>query len=621
MLIGSGLLSFVVITYCWYRKNQKNRKLPKGYRDPVDDNKLEEEDDWGMKRSGEDLIKDRYRLDKIPEIVDAIVIGSGIGGLSAAAFLARVGRRVLVLEQHDRAGGATHVFKDHGFEHETGIHYIGNIASRQKVLNLITDSPIQWSQLGQELNDPDQMVYDELFIGQKDQEGYLHHQYRAGVKNFMADLIAKFPNEKKAIREYVDLIKKVSQKDTYFLLKILKPVWIRRLVQRFFCNDFYYYINKSALEVIEELTTNRDLIAILCGQFGDYGPTPDKASFFIHASIVNHYLEGGFYPTGGSGQFAQQIIPVIERAGGRVLVNARVRHILLENADGTKRKYGDDKSQKCYGVLMDNGDEIYAPIVISDAGVGNTYGKLISSKIAFRDCHWGEIQKKIPSSCSFVFLFVGLNGNPDELGLRSANFWVYPEKDYANMLANFKQNPWVNPMPLFIASAAAKDSEWSKRNPDKSSVILLTMADPKWFRQWKNQRCTRRDDKYQNLKTVLGDRMLNEGLLRFYPHLKDKIAYHSIGTPLTIQHYLGSVNGEAYGLDCNSARFDAQTGIHLEPRTGVEGLYLTGQDVCTLGFTGALMGGCLTASEILGYGTLSDLWFNRNLIDDLTKLG
>ena len=107
------------------------------------------------------------------------------------------------------------------------------------------------------------------------------------------------------------------------------------------------------------------LISVLCGQFGDYGPTPKKASFFIHASIVNHYLEGGYYPRGGPSQIVKKIIPTIEKSGGAVLVGKKVESILI-------------KDNKAYGVKMENGDIINATKIVSAIGIYNTFKKLIT---------------------------------------------------------------------------------------------------------------------------------------------------------------------------------------------------------------------------------------------------
>lgn len=71
------------------------------------------------------ILMDRYTKSSIPENLDAIVIGSGIGGLSTASLLAKAGKKVLVLEQHYRAGGCTHTFDELGGFFDSGIHYVG----------------------------------------------------------------------------------------------------------------------------------------------------------------------------------------------------------------------------------------------------------------------------------------------------------------------------------------------------------------------------------------------------------------------------------------------------------------------------------------------------------------
>ena len=121
-----------------------------------------------QRKPTEDNITDGYSKKKIPENLDAIVntfiyfifsklilsfaqvIGSGIGGLSAASMLARTGKKVLVLEQHYVAGGSTHCFEDHGFEFDTGVHYVGNIHKRKVVFDVISDGSLEWDKMGRE---------------------------------------------------------------------------------------------------------------------------------------------------------------------------------------------------------------------------------------------------------------------------------------------------------------------------------------------------------------------------------------------------------------------------------------------------------------------------------------
>lgn len=103
-----------------------------------------------------------YKQHALEERWDAIVIGSGIGGLAAAALLAKhAGKRVLVLERHYTAGGYTHAFRRPGYQWDVGVHYIGemhNPASQLRALfDHLSDGQLQWQPM------PD--VYDRVIMG------------------------------------------------------------------------------------------------------------------------------------------------------------------------------------------------------------------------------------------------------------------------------------------------------------------------------------------------------------------------------------------------------------------------------------------------------------------------
>ena len=538
-------------------------------------------------------IRNGFSKRKIPEDIDTIIIGSGIGGLTCAGLLTKVGKKVLVLEQHYLAGGCTHNFEDKGFEFDTGVHYIGNITKRKKILDLISYKPIEWDRMGNKEND---YIYDEINV-----EGKMYN-FKAGEKNFVDELSTHFPEEKENIKKYLYAVKNVASKELFFSLKIVKSTFVSKMIKYFYNDYFMYDINITALEAVKSFTKNETLQSVLLGQFGDYGKVPSKESFFVHSSIVNHYLNGGWYPRGGSSEFAKKIIPTIQAAGGNVLVRKAVKQILIED-------------NVCKGVEMEDGTKIYAKNVISGCGAANTWLKLVPDINVPM-----QIKQNIENlgySCSFVYLFVGLEGEPEEFDFRSSNIWHWPNKDYDLMIDNFLESPETAPIPLFIGFPCAKDTTWRSRFPGKSNAVILTMADYSMFEKWKDERPGHRDEEYQQLKEMFANRILEEGLYHYYPKTRGKVVYKEVGTPLTFNHYIGSQRGEAYGLENTPIRF--QENDWLKPETHIKNLYQTGQDITTLGITGAMMSGLLTASNVLGYGTFSDILAQRNLIRDLSN--
>lgn len=150
----------------------------------------------------------------------------------------------------------------------------------------------------------------------------------------------------------------------------------------------------------------------------------------------------------------------------------------------------------------------------------------------------------------------------------------------------------------------------------------MTVQKHEWWEEWKDNRQGHRGADYEEKKKRIGDRILEEGLYHYYPQTRGKVTYQMTGSSLTFNHFIGSQKGEVYGLDSTPQRF--QPGPHqewLRPRMpGIQGGFQTGVDVTTLGVTGGLMAGILTAHDILGYGTLTDLLSGRNLVEDLWHL-
>src|SRR5579864_2454222 len=155
-----------------------------------------------------------YKQSSLSDTWDAIVIGSGIGGLTAAALLARhAGRRVLVLERHYTAGGFTHTFHRPGYEWDVGVHYIGQVKdSRSPVraaFDHLTGGRLEWNPM------PD--VYDRIVIGDQS------YDFPTGVGRFRERMNTYFPRESAAIDRYIEMVIAASRASNWFFAEKALP--------------------------------------------------------------------------------------------------------------------------------------------------------------------------------------------------------------------------------------------------------------------------------------------------------------------------------------------------------------------------------------------------------------
>ena len=518
------------------------------------------------------IIGKKYNKANLKEFYDTIVIGSGLGGLTTAAFLSKKGQSVLVLEKHYTAGGFTHVYSRGGFEWDVGLHYIGKVHDPRSPLRLIFDE-ITDGQLGWEKMGP---VYDNIVIGEEE------FSFVEGLSNFKSKMIEYFPEEEKAVTEYIKLVKKVNSSSRSYFVKKAFPDWLRFLMSPFMGRTFLKYSKKTTIEVLKELTNNEKLIGVLTGQWGDYGLPPGRSPFSIHAMISNHYFDGGNYPIGGGSKIAETIVKVIEKNGGEVITNAPVKEILVEKG--------------CVqGVLLEDGIKIFSQRVVSNAGLKNTFDHLLPSDCVKKD----SLNSKLPdlkSSMGHYCLYIGLEGNKEELGLSTTNQWIYKSEFHDKNIDSFLEKP-VGDFPLvYISFPSAKDPSWESRYPGKSTIEMITLSHYDWFSKWEKTDWKKRGEDYNSLKEEVSQRLLNV-LFKKFPHLKGKVTFYELSTPLSTKHFSNYQRGELYGLDHTFARFKSD----ISTRGPVKNLFLTGQDVVTCGIGGVLMAGALTSISVLGY--------------------
>jgi all-trans-retinol 13,14-reductase len=285
---------------------------------------------------------------------DAIVIGSGIGGLAAASALSRRDRRVLVLEQHRVAGGLTQTFQRRDWSFAPGVHYIGGVGPDPgqngqfgRLLAWLTDGALQFANCGN--------PYDVVRLpGFEFAIEYPEASYQRALQN-------RFPAHRVAIDDWFDEMEEARQSAVALIARRGLPTWMAWAVRRWHGAEVLHFSRKTVAQALASITDAR-LRAVLGARWADYGAPPTSAPLLEHALVTGAYNAGAYYPIGGPARFAQSMRPVIEAAGGELRLGADVCQITT--ADG-----------RTSGVAyLQDGVRKFEPTehVISSMGVANT---------------------------------------------------------------------------------------------------------------------------------------------------------------------------------------------------------------------------------------------------------
>jgi phytoene dehydrogenase-like protein len=512
---------------------------------------------------------------KLLENPDAIVIGSGIGGMGMASILAQKKHmRVLLLEAFNVPGGCTHVHELDGFEFASGVDSVGDMDPRvgrglfRPAIDYLTGGKLQWAKM------PD--VHEICTFGDEVYEWF------SSVEKNIEWVERKFPNEGN-VRGYYELEDRIQRWATTWALTKLAPAWLPEgLREAQYVGAWRTYMGRHVNDVFRnELGFSERLAAIFCYMYGNHGRTPDLAPFAFHASNLYHYRYGAYYPVGGPGQIAECIVPIIEAAGGQVAVSSPVKRILVENNRAT-------------GVELENGERVMCKLVISASSAHTTFVELLDPEVSAKLGYSQKFDALGPSP-SHVYLMLGYD---EAIDLPKHIVWEMPtyegvsRYDLSKADEVYKKQGRLSGMGGYLLSPSARDPLHGERYPNTSTVVVLAEGIPAWVQRAKDE------PQYRD-ELAAG---LRENLMkivhRHMPQLKGK-------TPKLVRSGIPmgcnprAWHGCSLGLDPSGPRFVEHT-HWLRPRTKIDGLWMTGQDVFSAGFAGAMLSSRVTYSAMTG---------------------
>ena len=475
---------------------------------------------------------------------DDLVIGAGMAGLTVASLLAKAGRRVLVVEAHDVAGGYAHTFTMKDYRFCAQVHYIFSCGEGESVHTLL-------SELGVEGRVPflrlDPEGFDHVVIaGQR-------IRIPNGLAKYEQRLTRLYPEWSTPIRRYFKAItaigRELAQDDE--LPSRLTPWSVLRSIARY--RHVARYARWTLDDFYDHVAMPPRLRAILAGQSGDYLLPPRDVSFILHVALVCGYDRGAYYPRHHFFHFVDTIAETIRNAPGcAILLEHEVDRIHVEGG-------------RVAGVTTTNGSRFTAARYISNVDPRQTARLAGEHHFAAKN---DQRFLRYDYSCATFNLFLGVKGlDLREHGFGSYNVWHYPHEDINRMyddqlVRHDLSNPW-----LFLSTPTLHTPEPGLCPPGHQILEVATACDHDRFAALR-----KRDRRAYNVeKKKIRENLLDLVEATYVPGLHDHLAMRVTGTGATSARFCRAPAGNAYG----AALTPANVGVHRRPfRSSLENLWM-----------------------------------------------
>ncbi len=496
----------------------------------------------------------------VPSHVDVAIVGAGMGGLTAAAYLSRAGLKVAVFDAHYVAGGCCTQFsrgnRDNRYAFDIGLHYIGDCGPGGPIPKMLGECGIDIEMVPMDQDGFDTLVFPDF-----------RFRIPASHDVYRDRLVELFPKEKRGIDRYVRFLREVEHMGKLYEKsagKMSASLAFNALTKG---RMLLKYQKATIAQVLDTCTQDPKLRAVMLGQHGDYGLPPSEVSAVLHAGLANHYFAGAYYPRGGGQILADRLAETIEAHGSSIHLRKPVEEILIEDGRAVGLRTEANRRGEYH--------EVRANTVISNADLRQTFEHLVAPE--HLPASLVERSKQFKMGGAIFMTFLGVTADMAAKGMTNTNYWQMDSYDFESYYRDSRDAGAPRTRGCYITSASFKDPQ-SRHCPDGvTSVEIMSLVpgqskawdvDPADIGAWRYKR----SERYKALKGEIEEDMVRR-LEDLFPGTRDTIVFQESATPVTHSRYTRASEGTGYGLACSPDQYmENRPGY----RTPVKGLYLAG---------------------------------------------
>ena len=491
---------------------------------------------------------------------DVIIIGSGLGGLVCGAILSRNGYRVCIYEKNRQVGGCLQTYSREKVIFDSGVHYIGGLAPGENLYKV-------FKYLG---------IYDQLKLKRMDMDGFDHisfagdpktYRIAQGEENFIRMLLEDFPGEEAALRAYCSKIREVCSKFPLYNLRTGN------------FEEKQSVLHLNTVDYLRSITENEKLQQVLAGNNLLYAGVADKTPFYVHALVLNSYMQSSWKCVDGGSQIGKLLCRQIRENGGTIIRNMAVTAI---HGEGDKVDH----------IVLQNGSKAHATHYISNLHPAQTMN--ITHSDALRNAYRSRVQNLENSTGAFVLNVVLKPGTFKYLNYNH----YYHASNNAWAGIDYQPDEWPQTYAMYVSAS-------SKHETYADCLSVMTYMRYEELAPWQHTfntvlQADSRGEDYETFKREKA-RLLIACVEQQFPGFGNCIQSYYVATPLSYRDYIGTGDGSMYGILKDSAD---PLRTMVSARTRLSNLYLTGQNLNLHGILGVTISSVITSAELLGMNFL-----------------